>query len=33
MAVRIVLANIGVRVVYGGLTRSIKRRSQAWAKG
>ena len=33
MSVLIVLANIGVRVVYGGLTRSIKRRSQAWAKG
>lgn len=33
MSVLIVLANIGVRVIYGGLTRSIKRRSQAWAKG
>ncbi len=33
MSVMIVLANIGVRVIFGGLTRSIKRRSQAWANG
>ncbi|MCU0560860.1 MAG: hypothetical protein MUD16_11810 [Desulfobacterales bacterium] len=28
-----VLANIGVRVVYEGLARGIKRRSLSWARG
>jgi iron(III) transport system permease protein len=31
MSVLIVAANVAVRCLYTGLTRNIKRRSQAWA--